>query len=106
MLETSLHDATESLVYWRERRARLPWYRRSARREAARMALTWERRVRSAVLTHAEAPLALRLDAALVAGRSWLSRWVRRAGIAALAMTALMAVAAGTTLALLVHALF
>ncbi len=106
MSQMSLHDATESLVYWRERRARLPWYRHSARREAARMALTWERRIRAAVLVHPDAPLSVRLDAALVAGRSWLARWSRRAGLVALAMTALMALAAGATFALLVNALF
>lgn len=105
MLDTPLHDATESLVYWRERRARLPWYRRSARREAARMALTWERRVRGALLAASPEPFVARADAARVVARSWLARWARRAGIAALVLTALMAMTAGATFALLVHAL-
>jgi hypothetical protein len=91
-----LHDAVESLSYWRSRRARLPWYRRGARREAARMTARWERRVRTAVLRQADAPLEERLDAA---------RWGRRAAAAFLAMSAMFALAAGATFALLLRAI-
>ncbi len=100
-----LEEYVESLDYWRRRRARLPWYRRAARREAARMVLTWERRVRAAALRQADAPLGARLEAGMVVARSWLGRWSRRAGVALLAATSLGAAAAGAAVALVVLAL-
>lgn len=100
-----LPDALESLTYWRQRHARLPWYRRAARREASRMAARWERRVRAAVMRQTEVPLAERLDAAKLLARICAARWGRRAGVAFLAMTAMFAVAAGATCALVLQAL-
>jgi hypothetical protein len=41
----ALDDGIQSFTYWRKRRARLPWYRIAARREAARMMIRWEQRV-------------------------------------------------------------
>ncbi len=41
-------DARDSLVYWRERLERLPRRRRTARREARAMVVSWEQRVRTA----------------------------------------------------------
>ena len=105
MEPVALEDYAESLDYWRRRRARLPWYRRSARREAARMALAWERRLRVAALHMSDAPLGARLDAGLHVARSWLSRWGRRAGVALLTATALAAAAAGAAFALVLQAL-
>jgi hypothetical protein len=43
---SDLGEGIESLSYWRARRARLAWHRIRARREAARMILRSERRVR------------------------------------------------------------
>jgi hypothetical protein len=99
-----LHDAVESLTYWRRRRARLPWYRRGARREAARMAGRWERRVRTAAMRQNEVPLDQRLDAAKLLARICAARWGRRAAAAFLAMSAMFALAAGATFALLLRA--
>ena len=44
----SPHDARESLAYWRDRLETLPRRRRSARREARAMVVTWESRLREA----------------------------------------------------------
>jgi hypothetical protein len=101
----SLEDAVESLTYWRGRRAQLPWYRRAARREATQMMLRWERRVRAAVVRQADAPPAARIAAARLVALSWLARWGRRAGLAFLALTAMFAMAAGATFALVLHSL-
>ena len=80
-----LGDGLESLVYWRGRRNRLPWYRRRARREAAQMIVVWERRVRAAVVHQPAVPLAVRLEgvrliATGVAGRWFRRGWLRLAG--------------------------
>jgi hypothetical protein len=75
-----LGDGVESLAYWRRRRERLPWYRLAARREAARMVMVWERRVRAALLRQRGVPLAPRLRGALLIAGVRLRRWVRRAG--------------------------
>ena len=105
MEPVALEDYVESLDYWRRRRARLPWYRRSARREASRMVLAWERRVRAAALRQADAPLGARLEAAMLVARTWLGRWTRRAGMALLAATAMLAAAASAAFALVLQAL-
>ena len=67
-----LSDGLDSLAYWRGRRERLPWYRRRAKREAARMVFVWERRVRAAMLRQRGAPLASRFQppGSLPVGRS------------------------------------
>jgi hypothetical protein len=103
--DASLQDAVESLSYWRRRRARLPWYRRSARREAALMTLRWERRVRAAVIRQTDAPPAARIAAARLVACTYLARWGRRAGLAFVAMTAMFAMAAGATFAVVLHSL-
>jgi hypothetical protein len=43
-----LEEARSSLAYWRRRRAALPLYRRSARREADEMISRWQARVAAA----------------------------------------------------------
>jgi hypothetical protein len=100
-----LQDAVESLAYWRSRRARLPWYRRSARREAAQMMLRWERRVRAAVVRQTDAPPAARIAAARLVACTYLARWGRRVGIAFVAVSAMFAMVAGATFALVLYAL-
>ena len=45
MLVPDLDEAVEALGYWLQRHRRLPFYRRSARREAARMIAFWQGRV-------------------------------------------------------------
>jgi hypothetical protein len=100
-----LQDAVESLSYWRRRRARLPWYRRSARREASQMMLRWERRVRAGVLRQTDAPPAARIAAARLVACTYLARWGRRAGLAFLAATAMFAMAAGAAFAVVLHSL-
>jgi hypothetical protein len=105
VLDSTLHDSVESLVYWRRRRSRLPWYRRSARREASRMVVAWERRLRAAAMRPGGTPLSERMEAGLAVARSAGTRWARRLGVLALAMMALASLAAGTTLALVLNAL-
>ena len=100
-----LEDSVESLVYWRRRRARLPWHRRSARREAAWMAARWERRVRAAALRQADVPLAARVEAARVVACCTLARWARRAGVVLLAGAVVTGAAAGAALGLVLQAL-
>ena len=95
-----LHDGVESLAYWQRRRQRLPWYRLAARREAARMVMVWERRVRAAVLRQRGVPMAPRLLGALVVARTQLRRWLRRAGFALAATAALLLVIAPAAVAL------
>ena len=92
-----LRDGVDSLAYWRQRRARLPWYRRRARREATRMALAWERRVRAAVVRQRGVPLWERFQGARLVASGPLRRWARRSGVALGATT----VALLATLALL-----
>jgi len=69
------------------------------------MVLAWERRVRAAIVRHADAPFGDRLEAGLLVARSNLCRWMRRAGMALLAATALAAATAGAALALVLQAL-
>ena len=87
-----LSDGLDSLAYWRGRRERLPWYRRRAKREAARMVVVWERRVRAAMLRQRRASLASRLLAARLLASRPLRRSARRAGFA-VAATAFVVVA-------------
>src|SRR5436305_12386163 len=75
-----LDDGVEALGYWRARSRRLPWYRISARREASRMAVCWEKRVAAALVAQSGAPVARRLVAGLLVARARLVRWTRRAG--------------------------
>ena len=77
-----LCDGLDSLAYWHGRRVRLPWYRRRAKREAARMVFVWERRVRAAMLRQRGAPLASRFLAARLLASGPLRRSARRAGFA------------------------
>jgi hypothetical protein len=91
-----LSDGLDSLVYWRGRRERLPWYRRRAQREAARMVVVWERRVRAAMLWQRGAPLASRFLATPLLASGPLRRSARRAGLAVAATTLLvLAIAPG-----------
>jgi hypothetical protein len=80
-----LDDGVDALDYWRRRSRQLPWYRIRARREALRMTIRWERRVRAAILSHQRAPLEARVRAGVLLARTRLARWTRRAGIAVLA---------------------
>lgn len=80
-----LHDGVESLDYWSRRRRRLPWYRIRARREAVRMTVRWEQRVRAALVAQRRAPLETRIFAGALVARTRLARWARRAGVAVLA---------------------
>jgi hypothetical protein len=77
-----LIDGMQSLLYWRGRRQRLAWYRVGARREAARMILRWEHRVRDAMLSQRGVPIAVRTSAGLLVARSRMRRWGRRAAFA------------------------
>jgi hypothetical protein len=82
-------DAIEALEYWRARRERLAWRRRSARREADRMVDTWERELRRTALLARGLPPARRLEAGARVVRSRATvvrrRWRRRASVATLA---------------------
>ncbi len=80
-----LDDGVESLGFWSRRGRQLPWYRRRARREAARMTVRWEQRVAAALVTQHRVPLEARVFAAALVARTRLARWTRRAGIVALA---------------------
>ena len=85
-----LSDGLDSLAYWRGRRERLPWYRRRAKREAARMVFVWERRVRGAILRQRGVPLASRFLAVRLLAGGPLRRSARRAGLAVAATTLLV----------------
>lgn len=82
-----LRDGVNSLAYWRQRRARLPWYRRRARGEASRMALLWERRVRAALVHERGVPLGERLQGVGLVVSGPLRRWARRSRLAILTAT-------------------
>jgi hypothetical protein len=84
-----LAQGTQSLAYWHDRRRSLSWYRIRARREAARMILRWEDRVRRAILSEHDAPITVRTSAGLLVVRTRAWRWGRRAVIA---LTALVGV--------------
>ena len=102
-----LSEGLHSLAYWHQRRQRLAWYRLGARREATRMILRWEDRVRHAMLSQRGVPIAVRTSAALLVARTRLQRWGRRAAIAVMALVAatLMATPVVAAVALLAHIL-
>ena len=83
-------DAVDALEYWRDRRSRLPWHRRSARREADAMVDNWERRIRYAVLLDRSLPMGSRVEGGLLAlrarGAIVARRWRRRVYVGGVAM--------------------
>ena len=98
-----LHDGVESLDYWSRRSRRLPWYRIRARREAVRMTVRWEQRVRAALVAQHRASLEARVFAGALVVRTRLSRWTRRAGIAVLAaVTGVLVLVTFSTMAALI----
>jgi hypothetical protein len=100
---SDLHDGVESLQYWSRRSQRLPWYRIRARREALRMTLRWEQRIRAALVSTHRVPLEARVFAGAVVARTRLTRWMRRAGVAVLAtVTGVVVLATFSTAAALI----
>lgn len=89
-----LSEGIQSLAYWHQRRQRLAWYRVSARREATRMILRWEHRVRGAMLSQRGVPIAVRTSAGVLVARTRLRRWSRRAAILASAAVGVTVIAA------------
>jgi hypothetical protein len=87
-----LRDGVESLAYWQRRRRRLPLYRWAARREASRMVMVWERRVRAAVFRQRGVALAPRLRAAALVARTQLRRRTRRVAFVLVGMAAVVLV--------------
>jgi hypothetical protein len=83
-----LCDGVDSLAYWRRRRQQLPWHRRAARREAARMIVVWERRVQAALLAQRGVPMTARLQGAMLLARTRLGRVRKRATFALVTVTA------------------
>ena len=73
-----LREGSEALAYWRARRRGLPWYRLGARREAARMAAAWEKRVRAALLWQRGLPTEARVQAVRLIAGFWLRRSAAR----------------------------
>ena len=101
-----LNDGVESLDFWSRRSRRLPWYRLRARREAVRMTVRWEQRVRAALLAQHRVPLEGRVLAAALVARTRLARWTRRLGIVALAaVTAVVVLVSIPAVAALVYLL-
>jgi hypothetical protein len=104
-----LDDGVGSLDYWHRRCRKLSWWRFRARREAVRMTVRWEERVGAAVISQHWTPLDARASAAVLLARTRLARWIRRAGIAVLAvvMTVVMfaAVQIAAALVFLLHVL-
>jgi hypothetical protein len=102
-----LSQGVEALTYWAQRRRRLSWYRFRARREASLMSMTWEQRVRAALISQRAAPLDLRLSAGLLLARNGLRRWLRRAVVAmtVLVVAALAAAPLVASVAWLAHVL-
>ncbi|MBV9534635.1 MAG: hypothetical protein JO321_04385 [Solirubrobacterales bacterium] len=102
-----LRDGMHSLAYWRDRRQRLSWYRVGARREARRMIIRWERRVRDAMFVQRGVPITVRASAGLLLTRSRMRRWSRRAAVALTATfgISLIAVPFVAALVLLIRAL-
>ena len=101
-----LREGAEALEYWRGRRRRLPWYRVAARREAARMTVVWEGRVRAALLRQRGLPTVVRLNAARLVTAIWLRRSGRRLalGVGLMAPVLLLAAPAVLVLGFLLHA--
>ena len=83
----------------------MPWYRRRARREAARMSMVWERRVLAALLADRGAPLWARVGAARLAVAGPLRRWARRAAYMLGAATLVVLTAGLLTLELLIRSI-
>jgi hypothetical protein len=81
-----LSEGVEALAYWRRRSERLSWYRIRARREAARMTVRWEQRVRGALISQSGVPIASRVSAGLLVARTRVRRWSRRAVIVVTAL--------------------
>jgi len=102
-----LREGTDALAYWRGRRQRLPWYRIAARREAARMSVAWEQRVRAALVRQRGLPTEARLRAARLVAGIWLRRSLRRVtlALAGTAMVLLVLAPALLLLDVLVHVL-
>lgn len=99
-----LREGSECLAYWRQRRRRLPWYRLAARREASRMIVAWERRVRAALVHQRGVPMADRIDGVKLVAGVHLRRWTRRIGtVAAIAGTLFVAIPVAIVVGLLVH---
>lgn len=99
-----LREGSECLAYWRERRRRLPWYRVTARREASRMVVAWERRVRAALVNQRGVPMAYRLEGAKLVAGVHVRRWMRRTGaVAAVAGTLFVLIPAAIVVDILVH---
>ena len=98
-----LNDGVESLDYWSRRSRRLPWYRIRARREALRMTVRWEQRVRATLVARHRAPLEARVFAGALVVRTRLARWTRRARTAVLAtMAGVLVLATVSTMAALI----
>ena len=85
-----LEDGVQSLGYWWGRSRQLPWYRMRARREAARMTVRWEQRIRAALIAQRGVPAAIRLSAGLAVAQTRLGRWTRRARIVLLTTVAVV----------------
>ncbi len=89
-LACDFDDAVEALEYWRDRRTRLAWHRRAARREADAMVEAWERRIRRAVVRDPSVPIGQRVEAGVLVLRTRGAivgrRWRRRAYVSGVAM--------------------
>lgn len=101
-----LSEGVEALAYWRARHRRLSWYRIRARREAARMILRWDHRVRGAMFSQRGVPIGLRTSAGLLLARTRLRRWGRRTAIGVTAIVGVTVLAAPFAAAVLVAAHF
>jgi hypothetical protein len=102
-----LGDGVQALDFWRQRSQRLPWYRVRARREATRMTLRWERRVRRAMLSQRGVPVGARTSAGLLVARIHVRRWGRRGaiGVTAAVCVAVFSAPLVAATAVLVHIL-
>lgn len=95
MLTPNLDEALEALGYWIERRARMPFHRRAARREAERMIRFWQART---ITGARRAPVALILsrgtaaDVARLAVAYHARRILARMTTVAVGLAALLAV--------------
>ena len=94
-----LDDGVGSLDYWHRRCRKLSWWRIRARREAVRMTIRWEERVGAAVVSQHWTPLDARASAAVLLARTRLARWIRRAGVAVLAVVMTVVVFAAVQVA-------
>jgi hypothetical protein len=94
-----LADAREALAYWAGREAQLPWHRFAARREARAMTGVWRERVREAEIAALGGGLLGRARRALLQPRPRVGVLLRRALLAATALS----VALGAALVTLVH---